>query len=382
MRARRPRQTRSQCRSRPKRARQRLEHRTCDRDSPASRASAPLGSTPTSRNTDDSAMQPTPRCSRSAAGGPAPFNKSFARSNRVRGSRPASLQQILRIAARLGKLVRFQIERAPHAAVGRRRGGQRVCVRIPWDRSSTARDLGHRKRPKRRCAQRERTVGSSMSGRDVTRMNTDAGSGSSSVLSSAFCAADHERVGLFDDRHTPAAFERAERPRGRSPPRTCSILIDPVSPGSISSRRDARHGRCGGMQRTRRTHRARTIAVAHRAVQFSACATATAVSRLPTPSGPDKIRLGVSDSREMALREQAQQRAMTDNLPKRHRRRMVSRRRLCDSGLDSGLWALDSELWLLDSGLPKASWRAGSISCDSDATCAIGDRASRRAGDP
>ena len=37
--------------------------------------------------------------------------------------------------------------------------------------------------------QRERTVGSSASGREVTRMNTDADGGSSSVFSSAFCAA-------------------------------------------------------------------------------------------------------------------------------------------------------------------------------------------------
>ena len=60
----------------------------------------------------------------------------------------------------------------------------------------------------RSCGQRDRTVGSSMSGRAVTRMNTDDGGGSSSVLSSAFCAGGDERVGLVDDDDAAPSFER------------------------------------------------------------------------------------------------------------------------------------------------------------------------------
>ena len=48
-------------------------------------------------------------------------------------------------------------------------------------------------RPNLSCEHRDRIVGSSISGRDVTRMNTDAGGGSSRLFSSAFSASSVRR---------------------------------------------------------------------------------------------------------------------------------------------------------------------------------------------
>ena len=84
---------------------------------------------------------------------------------------------------------------------------------------------------KRRRGQRERTVGSSTSGRAVTRMNTDNDGGSSSVFSSAFCAAgtSASASSMMTTRRRPSNGRYAAR---STTSRTCSILIEPVSPGS------------------------------------------------------------------------------------------------------------------------------------------------------
>jgi hypothetical protein len=58
---------------------------------------------------------------------------------------------------------------------------------------------------------RERTVGSSMSGRGVSRMKTESDGGSSSVFSSAFCAGAISASAVVDDDHTAAPFERSVR---------------------------------------------------------------------------------------------------------------------------------------------------------------------------
>ena len=63
----------------------------------------------------------------------------------------------------------------------------------------------------------------------------------------------------------------------------------------VDAARDARARRC--------TIRTRRVAVGERwmdSSQFSACASAMAVRRLPTPEGPAKIRLGGSVPRAVA----------------------------------------------------------------------------------
>ena len=156
----------------------------------------------------------------------------------------------------------------------------RLRASNPADRSRTVATSDTWSRPKRRCAQRERTVGRSVSGREVTSTNTDAGSGSSSVLSSAFSAADHERVGLLDDGHALAAFEGPKdrlldrRPHLLDLDRPAFARLDHHHVGMRS------HGRCGDTPRTRRTRRSSSIFR-----QLSSCAIDTAIRRLPTPSG-------------------------------------------------------------------------------------------------
>ena len=155
------------------------------------------------------------------------------------------------------------------------------------------------------CAQRDRTVGSSMSGRDVIRMNTDAGSGSSSVLSSAFCAARTSASA----RSIIVTRRRPSNGRNTAPSmaaRTCSILMDPVSPGSIvctsaCAPRTMRGRRHHGVDDSSAKRQVRLVAIA----AWPRCSSAPARPRrrsavLPTPSGPEKIRLGVSESRAIA----------------------------------------------------------------------------------
>ena len=80
-----------------------------------------------------------------------------------------------------------RLERAPEAAVGRRRHRARLGLAVPARTSAAAMSSATSGRNRSR-GQRDRTVGSSTSGRAVTRMKTDDGGGSSSVFSSAFCA--------------------------------------------------------------------------------------------------------------------------------------------------------------------------------------------------
>ena len=97
-------------------------------------------------------------------------------------------RQLLAIAGAPGAGICQKILRRfdPHARlVGRRHlreDALRNLTGVGVDRVLSA--AGNRRRGHRDC-----TVASSMSGRAVTRMNTDDDGGSSSVFSSAFCAA-------------------------------------------------------------------------------------------------------------------------------------------------------------------------------------------------
>ena len=150
-----------------------------------------------------------------------------------------------------------------------------------------------------------------MSGREVTSTNTDAGSGSSSVFRSALWAAIT----------SPSAWSmivtRLRPSKGRNTARsiaalTCSILIEPVSPGSIvwtsACMPRANTAACGADATRIDPIDALEVCSASRVtprggsldVQFNTCAMEIAVNRLPTPSGPESTRLGVNVSRAIA----------------------------------------------------------------------------------
>src|SRR5262245_38866487 len=83
--------------------------------------------------------------------------------------------------------------------------------------------------------------------------------------------------------------------------RTSSIFIEPVSPGSMiwtsgyvprTIRRQAAH--------SPQPSRANPSRSANGVTQLNACATAIAANFLPTPSGPERTRLGISESVAMA----------------------------------------------------------------------------------
>ena len=78
----------------------------------------------------------------------------------------------------------------------------------PWSRTSAAATSAAVSRPNRSRMQRDRTVGSNAPGIAVVRMNIVPGGGSSSDLSSEFCAAGFERVGFADQHHAQLALER------------------------------------------------------------------------------------------------------------------------------------------------------------------------------
>ena len=79
------------------------------------------------------------------------------------------------------------------------------CARAATSAAATSSAASGRNRS---CGQRERTVGSSTSGRDVTRMKIDAGRRLLERLQQRVLRRRHERVGLVDDHHAAAAFER------------------------------------------------------------------------------------------------------------------------------------------------------------------------------
>ena len=247
--------------------------------------------------------------------------------------RAASLQQLFgllqsrpRIAAGdlQADLPRRCAPRQTHPPRDRGRAGRcrrtppRLSARLrassPDDRSSTVATSATCSRPKRRCAQRERTVGSSVSGRDVTSTNTDAGSGSSSVLSSAFCAAttSASACSMIVTRLRPS---KGRKTACSIAARTCSILIDPLSPGSIVIT-------SGCAPRAMRRHTAHWphAPPVHPSLRgrFSSCAIEIAVSRLPTPSGPRQDKARRQRLARNRLRKQAHEAAMADNVPKCH----------------------------------------------------------------
>ncbi len=209
---------------------------------------------------------------------------------RIAGARRL-LEQALRRLSRLGRGPPTAHASArpmlPSASAAAARASGSV---YPWSRISTSATSAGDSGPKRRRGQRDSTVGSSASGIDDTRMKTDADGGSSSVFSSAFCAGAHHRVRLVDDDDAPARLERPVAGARSMTSRTCSILIVPVSPGSrmmtsgCTPRAMRRHdgALAAGVALEDRVARA---PCAMRSRQLIACASATAVRRLPTPAG-------------------------------------------------------------------------------------------------
>ena len=79
-----------------------------------------------------------------------------------------------------------------------------LCPRATSTAATSVADSG----ANRSCGQRERTVGSSRSGIEVTRMNTEPAGGSSSTFKQRVLRGELEAVRLIDNRHAAAAFER------------------------------------------------------------------------------------------------------------------------------------------------------------------------------
>jgi hypothetical protein len=159
-----------------------------------------------------------------------------------------------------------------------------------------------------------------VSGREVTSTNTDAGSGSSSVLSSAFSAADHERIGWLDDGHAFAAFEGPkDRLLDRRP-----YLLDLDRPAF--ARLDDHHVgmRTAGDAAARRTLAARAAIVHLQTVELLRDRDGDQAFADSLWAGQDKARR--QRLARNGLREQPYEAAMADNVPKCHYWRMLPRR--------------------------------------------------------
>ena len=149
------------------------------------------------------------------AGAAAPVfvNRSFAPSMRRRGSSVAAA----RTSTCCGDLAPLRPDRRrwTRARAGRcrRRSPRSRAPRLACGRAltSTATRSSTPSGPKRRRGQRDRTVGSSRSGCAVTRMKIEADGGSSSVLSSAFCAAGTSAS-------APSMMTTRQRPRTAGTP--------------------------------------------------------------------------------------------------------------------------------------------------------------------
>ena len=199
-----------------------------------SRASAPLVSSRHRATPSDSACSRTPEVlAFRRTPDLRPSAILCACSSRVRGSRPATAAAPRRRLCASAISSASRSSARPNAAVGRRRC--RRAHRHAYNRGCARARRRHRPPAIGRIADArsaDRTVGSSVSGREVIRMNTDAGSGSSSVLSNAFCAARTSAHRPARYRDAPASLERAgHRLVDR---RTHLFDLDgSVSPGSI-----------------------------------------------------------------------------------------------------------------------------------------------------
>ena len=162
--------------------RQPVERRAARPDSPAPRSSAPR------RQELDVAQQRRHRAQvRRQMLAIAALARSRQQSCALEPPRSLATQLAVAPAtSRRRPRARARVERAPMlpSAVA----ASRALRSLPSALDRRCRVLAVERRNRSR-GQRDRTVGSSTSGRAVTRMNTDEDGGSSSVFSSAFCAA-------------------------------------------------------------------------------------------------------------------------------------------------------------------------------------------------
>ena len=286
------------------------------------RASARVASTPRSRSSAAIACRcigqgvalARRRC-------PCPFRRSpRVASSRPRTSRASAtqLEHPLRACATTADAVFGAWPRARREAAARHRRDARACASaMPFVRHQPASDVAAATAAqKRTVGHRERTVGSSGRVATVTSTSTEPGGGSSSVLSSAFCAG---RVESRRRRRRSTTRRRASN--GLKPVSSKHLAhdfdldvagvagLDDHDVGMLTPR-DAPAG--GALCRTRRSRAAApsrrpTARAARASRQLSACASASAAWRLPTPSGPPKIRLGGSVPRVDRARQQTEQ---------------------------------------------------------------------------
>ena len=126
------------------------------------------------------------------------------------------------------------------------------------------------------------------------------------------------RIGVVDDDDAPAAFER---PIGGPLDRVAHLIdLDRAGVARLDEQHVGVHAARNALAGAHTPHA--PAASCRRSVaafrQFINCARATAASRLPTPSGPAKIRLGGSVPRIRRPRDQFQQVTMPGDVAKCH----------------------------------------------------------------
>ena len=311
------------------RRRQPLERRAARRDWRARARPRRVASTSTSRSSDAIARRCAASCSRSLAP-PAPvfasssFAPSIRRARIVAAPPPAPARAARRRAPRPA---RRRSPRAPaEAAVGGRRHrarfGLAAAARHRARVAMSAAESGRN----RSCGQRDRTVGSSTSGRDGHQHEHRRRRRLFERLEQRVLRRGDERVGLVDDHDAAASFERPVRG-----------AIDDVAHLIDLDRRRCRPARrtrtSGCTPRAMRVHAAQTPQASSSELgtsecgsrQLSACATASAVEALADAGRPGENQARRQRAAGDRSRQQIDQTDVADDVSERHGSGMLSR---------------------------------------------------------